>query len=210
MSCNVMTAMSRLKLYLILSILPLSTFSYAKLYDWVVLGDSISSGYGVDSYDNWVNKVDRATPCSTETINLSVQGATSTDGLTTIKDFYRTNQSKFLIIELGGNDALRGNSLTTLAENINSIINIAQKNESTVILIGVDLPPNYGKLFRNRFQSLFEDIAKTRHIIYKILDFPNNPEFLQPDGIHPNANGHQAIYDALAPMLLKLLCPKQC
>ena len=176
------------------------------MYDLVILGDSISSGYGVSIQNNWVNLMLSSKPCSYKHLNLSAQGATSSDGLTTIMKFFSKHNTHHLLLELGGNDALRGNALTMLSSNLNEIITLAEENNTKVLLIGVDLPPNYGNFFRKRFQNTYEHIANRHDIPLIQLDFPQNPNLLQDNGIHPNTKGHQLIADSISPMVSAKLC----
>lgn len=176
------------------------------MYDIVILGDSISSGYGVAIEKNWVSLMLSKKPCSYKLLNLSAQGATSSDGLTTINKFFHKHKTRYLLLELGGNDALRGGALTKLSDNLNEIITLAEENNTGVILVGVDLPPNYGNFFRKRFQNTYEHIAKRHDIPLIQLDFPQNPNLLQDDGIHPNTKGHQLIADSISPTISAKLC----
>lgn len=203
-----MTVISSLKQFVFLTTLCLFTPCYAKVFDLAILGDSISSGYGVGTKENWVNLMIDNLPCKIKYRNLSVQGATSSDGLTTLKEFYQSHSTKTLIIELGGNDALRGQSLTQLYKNLTQLVEIAQTNQSQVMIIGVDMPPNYGSFFRQRLKSTYEHVASTDNIASAYLDFPNNPALMQDDGIHPNKLGHQEIANNLTPDIQSLVCEK--
>lgn len=194
------------KILVFFSILSFSYLSHAKNYDVVILGDSISSGYGVDAKENWVPLAQRALECKVKLKNISVQGATSHDGITTLENFYQTNNSRYLVLELGGNDALRGLSLIALYKNLNQLVMTALENKSQVILIGIDLPPNYGDFFRQRLQSTYQRIADQYSIPYIQLTFPNNAALVQQDGIHPSTAGHTHIADALTPLLSEKLC----
>ena len=176
------------------------------MYDLTILGDSISSGYGVNASENWPEIVLNNIACNIKSKNLSIQGATSNDGITTLSNFYTQHKSKYLIIEIGGNDALRGLSLVELYKNLNTLIELASENHSEVILIGVDLPPNYGGFFRQRLQSTYERVAHKHRVPYQQLTFPSTPELVQPDGIHPSAKGHLLIADILGPMIEEAVC----
>lgn len=172
----------------------------------MILGDSVSSGYGVNPKENWVNLTLSDFPCKTKSLNLSVQGATSSDGITTLNDFYQKHQAKIIVIELGGNDALRGQSLTQLYKNLTQMITVAEAQKTKVVLVGVDMPPNYGNFFRQRLKTTYEHSGSSATVDNVFLDFPNNPQLIQEDGIHPNSLGHQQIFKAMKPVLQPLVC----
>jgi acyl-CoA thioesterase-1 len=201
-----MTVIASLRQFIFLLTLCLFTPSYAKVFDLVILGDSVSSGYGVNPKENWVELTTSQLGCKIKYLNLSTQGATSADGLTTLSDFYKTHQAKTLIIELGGNDALRGQSLTQLYKNLSTLLLTASDNKTKALLVGVDMPPNYGTFFRQRLKSTYEHAAASNSVSSIYLDFPNNPQLMQEDGIHPNALGHQKIAQILTPEISTLTC----
>ena len=180
--------------------------SHAKIYDLTILGDSISSGYGVKPEDSWTKIMMNNLSCPIKVKNLSIQGATSNDGITTLTNFYAQHKTDYLIIELGGNDALRGLSLISLYKNLNKLVELAQENQSSVLLIGVDLPPNYGGFYRQRLQSTYERVAHKHNVTYRQLTFPSSPALVQPDGIHPSTQGHSLIADTLGPVIEEELC----
>jgi len=196
----------RPKIATYISIILFTCLSHAKVYDLTILGDSISSGYGVQPNENWVDIVMNNVSCKIKTKNLSIQGATSNDGITTLKNFYAQHKTNYLIIEIGGNDALRGLSLVELYKNLNTLVELAKENRSSVILIGVDLPPNYGNFFRQRLQATYERVAHKHSVPYHQLAFPSTPKFVQSDGIHPSTKGHLLISDTLGPIIEEELC----
>ena len=179
---------------------------YSKTYDWLVLGDSVSSGYGVDDEDLWVNKVHNNLSCPVELLNLSVQGLTSKEGVYYLNHFYENNHAKNVIIELGGNDALRGLQLAALQNNLAYLINKALDEGSSVLLVAVDLPPNYGDIYIDRFQSVYNSLALSKNVPLVRLRFPKDLKFLQKDGLHPNVAGHNEITDVMMPVLEAWLC----
>ncbi|MCP8351802.1 GDSL-type esterase/lipase family protein [Candidatus Synchoanobacter obligatus] len=201
-----MTDMPLPKLITFYILLLFATACQAKEYDLAILGDSISSGYGVPADDNWVSLIKPKLNCSSKIQNLSIQGATSSDGITQLENFYKKHRSRYLLVELGGNDALRGQSLTQLYRNLNEIITMAQEHDSRVLLIGIDLPPNYGGFFRQRLQTTYAHVAQIHNIEMVQLDFPNNPDLMQDDALHPNPLGHQNIAQAVLPMINTAMC----
>lgn len=180
-----------LMLIYILTLLPL--YAYTTNYDVTILGDSISSGYGVKPADNWVNQWSKQLSCNIFLRNLSVQGATTQDGIETLEYFYRYHHTNWLIIELGGNDGLRNLNLDGMSIRLNQLIEKGKANQARVILVATDLPPNYGANFKKRFQSIFRQLAKQHEVQLIQLTFPKDANLIQPDGIHPSPIGHQSI-----------------
>lgn len=171
-----------------------------------VLGDSLVAGYGVAEQDAFPVRLeqalkDRGVACTV--LNAGVSGDTSAGGLARL-DWVLGDQPTHLLVELGGNDALRALSVEQMRDNINQIVLTAQGRGVEVILAGMLAPPNLGRSYGDAFRQVFLDAA-TAH------DVPLYPFFLdgavlgnglmQPDGIHPNARGVQVIVDRIAPLV---------
>ena len=175
-----------------------------------VLGDSLAAGYGVAETDAFPVRLeqalkDRGVACTV--LNAGVSGDTSAGGLARL-DWVLGDQPTHLLVELGGNDALRGLPVDQLRDNINQIVTTAQARGVEVILAGMLAPPNLGRSYGDAFRQVFRDVA-TAH------DVPLYPFFLdgvvlenglmQPDGIHPNAQGVQVIVDRIAPLVARAI-----
>ncbi len=180
---------------------------HAKTYDLVIIGDSISSGYGVDYEKSWVPLWSKDLPCIKSIRNMSVQGATTQDGIDNLAYFYQDNQADWALIALGGNDALRGLPIQDISARLTTMIKIAKTNRSKTLLMATDLPPNYGPAYRAAYQKVFQRVAKKHRVPLLYLPFPESDGYIQADGIHPNEAGHQLIAQS-AQQLTDYICNK--
>ena len=176
----------------------------------LILGDSLSAGLGVNYDQAWpsllqsrINKIGS----SYSVINAGVSGDTTSGGISRLPRLLKKYSPEILILELGGNDGLRGTSLKAIEKNLRDIINSAQSSNITVLLIGVQLPPNYGMLYTKGFEEIFSDLAKeySLDLIQGSLRAMVNEGLMQSDGIHPNVLGHQQIEDIVWERLNKYL-----
>ena len=176
----------------------------------LVLGDSLSAGLGVDYQESW--------PLLLQTrlsqggynylvVNAGISGDTTSGGVSRLPKLISLHQPEILILELGGNDGLRGTSLKAIEKNLRDMINSAQSSNITVLLIGVQLPPNYGMLYTKGFEDIFSDLAKEYglDLIQGSLKTMVNEGLMQSDGIHPNVLGHQQIENIIWERLNKYL-----
>ncbi|WP_241970644.1 MULTISPECIES: arylesterase [Idiomarina] len=178
----------------------------------VVLGDSLSAGYGLSSQQTWVAELQRRWQQSHPDyaiINASISGETTTGGLRRLEGILERHKPDALFIELGGNDGLRGFNLSTVRANLEQIIDQARAEGVKVALSQVMVPPNYGQRFAQQFTGLYEDIAKEKNV--PLIPFFMQPlieessDYVQNDGIHPTAEAQPKIADFLEPHLLELL-----
>ena len=176
----------------------------------LILGDSLSAGLGVNYDQAWpsllqsrINKIGS----SYSVINAGVSGDTTSGGISRLPRLLKKYSPEILILELGGNDGLRGTSLKAIEKNLRDMINSAQSSNVTVLLIGVQLPPNYGMLYTKGFEEIFSDLAKeySLDLIQGSLKTMVNEGLMQSDGIHPNVLGHQQIEDIVWERLNKYL-----
>ena len=128
-------------------------------------------------------------------VNAGISGDTTSGGVSRLPKLIKLHQPEILILELGGNDGLRGTSLKAIEKNLRSMINSAQSSGITVLLIGVQLPPNYGAVYTNGFENIFSGLAKeyNLNLVQGVLKTMVNEGLMQSDGIHPNVLGHQQI-----------------
>lgn len=177
----------------------------------VVLGDSLSAGYGLSQEQTWVTELDRrwsSTHPDISIINASISGDTTRGGLSRLTSVLERHQPDALFIELGGNDGLRGFDLNTVRSNLKQIIDKAKKQGVKVALSQVMVPPNYGQRFAEQFRKVFKEVAEEKDV--KLVPFfmeqiATNPDYVQNDGIHPTAEAQPKIADFLEPYLLKLV-----
>lgn len=177
----------------------------------LVLGDSISAAYGLNLQQGWVALLKQRLAeqhDDYQVINASVSGDTTSNGLLRLPQALATYQPSITIIELGGNDGLRGMPIQTIKQNLQKMISLAKTQGSKVLLLGLQLPPNYGPEYTQAFKQMYLDIAKTNNIVVVPL-FLNkidiNQAFMQADGIHPNANAQNQLLENMWPSLKSLL-----
>ena len=189
-------------------------FSYSILAETkklLILGDSISAGYGIDASANWVsllqNEFDKAN-LNITLINSSVSGDTSIGGLARIKTALRNFNPEFVLIELGGNDALRGYPPKNIENNLSEIIKEVKKNGSKPFLMQIRIPPNYGKQYTIAFESVFQDLAMKENIPlipFMLDEIALDEDLMQVDGIHPNTKAQPKIAVFLKKELVSFL-----
>lgn len=180
----------------------------------LVLGDSLSAEYGLKRGTGWValleNKLkERAHPATV--INASISGDTTSGGRSRLGALLAQHHPTHVIIELGGNDALRGLPLPQSQDNLTQMTLAAQRNGAQVLLIGMQVPPNYGKDYAARFATMFADVAKTCQValvpflLKGIADTPDTAHWFQADRIHPREEAHPIMLANVWPELQKLL-----
>jgi len=176
----------------------------------VAFGDSLTAGLGVpadQAYPSLLTAKLKAEGYPYRVINAGVSGETTAGGLRRV-DWALRLQPEIAIVELGTNDALRGQDLATARSNLDQIVARFQAASARVLIAGMRLPPNYGQRYTTEFQRLYEDVAKQRRaaLMPFFLDgVGGNPRLNQPDGIHPTAEGYRLIVDRLWPYLRPLL-----
>jgi len=177
----------------------------------LVLGDSISAAYGIDREAGWVALLQqrlRREGHDVRVVNASVSGATTADGRARLDGLLQEYHPAIVIIELGGNDGLRGLSINEIERNLAAMIETSQAQGATALLIGVRLPPNYGPFYNRRFRRLFETLADRYDIalVPRLLDqVADQPSLMQADGVHPVAAAQARILDNIWPQLEPLL-----
>lgn len=177
----------------------------------MVLGDSLSAGYGISQADTWVAEVDRRWQQSFPQftmINASISGETSGGGLNRLPDLLERHQPDMVFIELGGNDGLRGFSLSTLEDNLREMIEITQGHGICVALSEIEIPPNMGRRYANQFQQIFHSVADDTGVPlvpFFMRNIYDRPNMIQGDGIHPTQEAQPEIADILENTLTDLL-----
>ncbi len=177
----------------------------------LVLGDSISAGYGVAVEDGWVGRLSARLEAENyphQVVNASITGDTTSGGRSRLPDALERHGPAIVIIELGGNDGLRGQPLDAMRGNLQAMIERAREADARVLLLGIRLPPNYGRAYIERFIGVYEGLADTTGValVPRVLEgVGERREFMQDDGIHPNAEGHAVILDNVWPTLEPLV-----
>lgn len=177
----------------------------------LVFGDSLSAGYGLPREQGWVSLLARrllAEKLDYKVANASISGETTDGGRNRIEAALETHRPAIVVLELGGNDGLRGGTLETTRANLEAIVDASRRAKARVILVGMRLPPNYGTPYTEKFRRMYVEIAarKKLPLVPFLLDgFAENPAYFQADGIHPNAAAQPLMLDAvwkeLAPLL---------
>ena len=176
----------------------------------VAFGDSLTAGQGVaaeQAYPALLADRLRAEGFAYRVVNAGVSGDTTAGGLRRV-DWALRLKPEIAIVELGANDALRGQDLAGVRQNLDAIVTRFQSAGARVLVAGMRLPPNYGRRYDAEFQRLFEDVARRRRaaLIPFFLDgVAGDPRLNQLDGIHPTAEGYRLVVDRLWPYLHPLL-----
>ncbi len=177
----------------------------------LVFGDSLSAGYGLARGEDWPQLLARRLrekhPDYT-VANASISGETTLGGVSRIDNALRTHRPAIVILALGANDALRGSDLDAMRRNLAKMIDAAQRAKSRVILVGMQIPPNYGQTYTEKFQDTFRDLAKTKRValVPFLLDgFADKRDYFLPDNLHPTAAAQPVILDTVWKALTPLL-----
>jgi acyl-CoA thioesterase-1 len=180
----------------------------------VVVGDSLSSGYGIGAGQSWVAMLEdrlQSEGYGYEIVNASIAGDTSAGGLARLPRLLALHEPSLVVIELGGNDGLRGTPVTTLRDNLTKMIELSQQSGAEVVLAGIQIPPNYGTTYTQALSKVYPELAErygTALIDCILEDVALNSELMQPDGIHPNAAGQKVVFANVWRVLGPLLTPR--
>jgi acyl-CoA thioesterase-1 len=167
----------------------------------LILGDSLSAGYGMDREQSWVSLLDtrlKEGGYSYRIFNSSISGDTSQGGLARLPRLLERYQPEIVIIELGANDGLRGIDPLVTRENLTRMIEQSQAVGARVLLAGIKLPPNYGDAYLQKFESIYGDLARefdTLLVPFFMEGVALQPDLLQADNIHPNEKGQPVLLD---------------
>ena len=177
----------------------------------VVLGDSISAGYGMNASQGWVNllqqKFNREQKAHVIS-NESISGDTTAGGLARIDQALARHKPDVMLLELGANDGLRGLSPVEMKNNLIEMVRRSEKAGAKVMLLGMKIPPNYGKRYIDMFYNIYPQIAeelKVPLVPFILEDVALKPELMQIDGLHPNALAQPFIAEKIAAYLQPLL-----
>jgi len=200
--------MFRFVLLAILFVMPMGTVVASTI---LVIGDSISSAYGMPVSQGWVALLQKRLQSEQlpyKVVNLSISGDTSANALNRLPQTLEQHQPHILLLEIGGNDGLRGLSLAQMQQNMQSMVDLATSKEIQVMLLGIQLPPNYGSHYTDQFNDIYRQLASQYQLtlLSSIVEgIGGNPQLMQADGIHPNAKAQPLMLELVWPGLLKLL-----
>ena len=195
----------RISSYLVLLALCLSpTWVFAKTV--MVLGDSISAGYGIEPQQAWVNllqkRLDQQYPKQHKVVNASVSGETTSGALARLPKLLQTHKPNVVVIELGGNDGLRGQPPLMIQKNLAQLIQQSQKANATVVVLGMKIPPNYGTAYSKAFENNYKVVSQQYKV--KLLPFflegvAGNKSLMQKDLVHPNGKAQSILLNLAYP-----------
>lgn len=177
----------------------------------VVLGDSLSSGYGLGADPSWVAILEEhldEKAYEYDVVNASIAGDTSTGGLNRLPRLLELHDPAIVIIEIGGNDGLRGQPVSLLRENLSRMIEIVLARGATPLLTGIQIPPNYGQAYTAQFAAVYEELAALHEIPlvrFLLEGVALDPLRMQADHVHPNGLGQLPMFENVWAILADLL-----
>jgi acyl-CoA thioesterase-1 len=180
----------------------------------LVLGDSLSAAYGIKPAQGWVALLQKRLQdegYGQRVVNASVSGETSSGGLQRLPRALQLHKPGIVIIELGSNDGLRGLPLSVTRDNLSKMVAASKKAGAEVVLVGMQMPPNYGARYTAEFAALFRELASRNSLAlvpFLLESVALNDKLMQADGLHPNVSGQPIILDNVWPHLEPLLKKK--
>lgn len=177
----------------------------------LVLGDSLSAEYGLERGTGWVALLKQRLAENKKAVNVvnaSISGDTTSGGNARLLPLLKEHKPQILIIELGGNDGLRGLPVESIEKNLRAMVNIARRANCHVLLLGMQIPPNYGKSYTEQFTRAYEKIAKETNISlvpFFLKDVVEKDEFFQSDRVHLTEEAQLLLLENVWPYLLPLL-----
>ena len=179
----------------------------------LVFGDSLSAGYGLAQEQSWptlLQKRLREAGSKYTVANASITGETTTGGAARIEGALKTHRPDIVVIELGANDGLRGQSLELMRRNLETMIDASRRAKAEVLLVGMRLPPNYGTSYTEKFQRTYAELARTKKtafVPFLFEGFAENGAYFQSDRVHPTSEAQalmlETVWKGLKPLLRK-------
>lgn len=177
----------------------------------LVLGDSLSAEYGLSRGTGWVTLLEKRLamrPQPLTVVNASISGETTAGGRTRLPALLTRHSPEIVIIELGGNDALRGLALTATESNLRDMVRAAKGMGARPLVLGMKVPPNYGRAYGEQFEAVFRRIAQSEQVPWVpffLEAFAEKPDYFQPDRIHPAERAQPLMLEAVWPTLSRML-----
>jgi acyl-CoA thioesterase-1 len=201
--------------FVCLSLLTLSAQTWSQTQTLLVMGDSLSAAYGLETPEQgWVSLLAQQLPAELTVINASISGETTRGGLQRLPSLLAQHQPDFVILALGGNDGLQGQPIADIRERLSQMITHIQQAGADAILVGIRLPPNYGPRYTEPFFATFTELAELHQLTYfvpfMLAELEQQPDFtvwMQSDGIHPTAAAQPLILNTIWPALPDSLRP---
>ena len=178
----------------------------------LVVGDSLSAEHNLPAGSGWVSlmqrQIARELPGGPAVVNASISGETSAGALTRLPGLLQKHRPAVLVIELGGNDALRGLTPAQLRANLEKMVVLGRQSGARVLLLGIDVPPNYGPAYRERLRRTYAELARAQDaalVPFFLEGVALQPGLMQADGLHPTAAAQPRLLDNVWPALKPLL-----
>ena len=177
----------------------------------LVVGDSLSAAYRMNEHDGWVHLLsqrieEKGLPY--QVVNASVSGETTSGGLSRLPALLQTHSPQIVILQLGGNDGLRGLPVPTIRQNLLDMVRMSRQEGAQVLLAGIQIPPNYGPRYTEPFAAQYGEIAESEQLPwlpFLLEDVAEHRALMQDDGIHPTNEAQPIILDNVWPVLFDLL-----
>ena len=174
----------------------------------LIMGDSLSAAYGIEQDQSWVTLLAERLEDDAQVVNASISGETTSGGAQRFADIIGQQQPDIVLLELGGNDGLRGLPPAQMRANLATMIEQSQQADAEVLLLGIDIPPNYGQAYRDAFTGVYHSLAEEYDLSlvpFLLEDIALNKQLMQSDGIHPTAEAQPIILDNVWPALEPML-----
>ena len=171
----------------------------------LIMGDSLSAAYGLQEHEGWPALLAAKSPV--QLVNASISGETTGGGLARLPALLQQHKPRWVLIELGGNDGLRGFDPQLIANNLQQMIELVKQHNAQPLLRQIRLPPNYGPRYVARFTDIYPQLAAAHQIPlwpFFMDEIAIRPELMMPDGIHPNAQAQPLIRDLMLPLVQQL------
>lgn len=174
----------------------------------MIVGDSISAAYGMQAEQGWVyllqKRLDQQYPKKHKVVNASVSGETSSGAVARLPKLLNTYKPHIVVIELGGNDGLRGQSPLLIQKNLANLIQQSQQAKATVVVLGMKIPPNYGTAYRQAFEKNYSIVSqqyKVKLMPFFLTGIAGNKNLMQSDLVHPNAKAQSILLNNAYPYI---------
>lgn len=177
----------------------------------LIYGDSLSAAYGIAQQQGWVTLLQKKLTKQQypyEVVNASVSGETTSGGLSRLAANLAANKPAIIILELGANDGLRGLPIKEMNTNLSTMIQLSKKSGAKVLLVGMQIPPNYGPRYTKDFKLTYPDLSqqyRTPLVPFMLENVAAKPQLIQDDGLHPNVLGQPIVLENIWPHLQLLL-----
>lgn len=179
----------------------------------LVVGDSLSAEYGIARGSGWVALLEqklKAEKIDARVVNASISGETTSGGRTRLPALLQQHKPNVVVFELGANDGLRGLPVASAQDNLRTMISLAQQNKAKVLLVGMRMPPNYGRAYTERFAAMYQSLAtqaKVPLVPFMLDGVAQDTANFQADRMHPLASAHPTILNNIWPQLTPLIRP---